>query len=128
MTTTVSPVSCAEVYDEAGRLLLIPTATLAALRNAGETVATFRVSLTQLGGPNRAPIDAPPDWLTLKQAAAQHLGDVDSRRTLAAAKSAIHRAIEAGRIRATGAGTALRIDPESLNAWRLTQRERDLAR
>lgn len=128
MTTIAAPVSCAEVYDDAGRLILIPTATVAALRNAGETVAVFRIPLAQLGGQSRAAADAPASWLTLKEAAARHLTDVDGRSTLSAAKSAVHRAIRADRIRAMGAGPTLRIDPESLDVWRLTQRERGLDR
>lgn len=131
MGTTSATVSLVEVHDHLGRLLLVPAVTLEVLRQAGEAVATFCVPLSQLSTARHsvpANRPSPANWLTLKVAAARHLDDVDTRRTIAAAKSAIHRAIANGRIRASGNGNNLRIDPESLDVWRLKQRERNLAR
>lgn len=73
--------------------------------------------------------DAPmAEWPTVTAAAQDHLSDVDCM-TLATAKGKICRAIRQGRIATNGKhGHDRRINPDSLAAWRLTEREKDLAK
>lgn len=66
------------------------------------------------------------EWLTVAEAAKQHLNDVDGL-TYSVAKAKISRACNAGKIRSRGVGPQRRIDPGSFAEWRLHERERNLA-
>lgn len=115
---TVAQVHFIELTDAEGRLFLVPAATVNALRLAGLSSVTVTIGLTS---------EPPQRWLTVTEAARQHLDDVDGL-TLTVAKAKVSRACREGKIASTGEGTARRIDPTSLAAWRLAERERNLER
>lgn len=100
-------------------IVLIPSLIMDRLRAQGRLEYTITFATGATG--------AEPGWLTVSDAARLHLDDV-AGLDLPQAKSRIHYACERGRIRSVGTGRDRRIDPVSLNAWRLAQRERDLDR
>jgi hypothetical protein len=74
-------------------------------------------------------------WITSAEAARLHvtdmrpaLDDEDARALLLAAKKRISRACQSGQVRCTGVGFDRRVDPDSLDAWRIHMRQRDLNR
>lgn len=107
-----------ELADAEGRLFLVPTATVNALRAAGLTSLNTTIALTA---------DPPERWLTVTEAAVAHMSDIDGL-TLAVAKANVSRACREEKLVSRGEGTLRRIEPKSLAAWRLAERERNLAR
>jgi hypothetical protein len=101
-------------------MVLLPAAMVDHLRGTGLPSVTLRIDLHRAD-----PSQTQPEWLTVTEAAKRHLDDVDGM-TLARAKVKISRACEAGLIIARGRGRDRRVDPVSLDSWRLTERERDL--
>lgn len=106
------------VCDSNGRLLLVPVDTLKELRSQGITEIVFRVRLANARSDN---------WLTVTEAARLHQNDVDGL-SLEHASVKITRGCNSSAIHSTGNGRQRRIDPASLNAWRLVEREKDLDR
>jgi len=113
---TTAPTHYVELADTEGRLVLLPRATIDAMLAAGRTSLTMTISLTA---------EPPQPWLTVTEAAKQHLEDVDGI-TLAVAQAKVSRACREGKIVSTSEGTLRRIDPVSFAAWRLGERERNL--
>lgn len=107
-----------ELADSEGRLVLLPRATVDAVLAAGRTSIVMTISLTA---------EPPQPWLTVTEAAKLHLDDVDGL-TLPVAQAKVSRACRDGKVVSTGEGTLRRIDPKSLAAWRLQERERNLSR
>jgi hypothetical protein len=71
---------------------------------------------------------ADEQWLTVQQAAALHVADVDEL-DLGKAKARISAAASRGKFQTNGAkGPARRIEPTSFAKWRLLQRDRNLNR
>lgn len=105
-----------ELADSQGRLVLLPRATVDALLSAGQTTVELTISLTT---------EPPRPWLTVTEAARLHLNDVDGI-TLEVAQAKVSRACRESKIVSVGEGTRRRIDPVSLDAWRLAERERNL--
>lgn len=66
-------------------------------------------------------------WLTVTEAAQQHIEDVDGM-TIKYARAKISRACDAGQIVSRGCRRERKIEPVSFRAWRLVEREKDLAR
>lgn len=64
-------------------------------------------------------------WIDSSDAAMRHMEDIDGM-TLRQARVRISRACSRGEVRSTGEGQHRWIDPVSLDAWRLRQRERSL--
>ncbi len=116
---TLASVEFAQLTDSQGILLLIPAATLAHYQALGLTRLHFDVCIGD--NPDRQ------GWLTVTQAARQHLEDVPGM-TLAQATAKISRACDTQKILASGNGRDRRIEPTSFDAWRLAQRERELDR
>ena len=72
--------------------------------------------------------DERSEWLTVTEAA-KLLQDVVSGLTLERARARVSGAANRGQLRTNGEkGTTRRIDHESLSAWLLKQREKDLQR
>lgn len=124
-----------ELADSQGRLVLLPRVMVDTMRTTGQTSIALTINLTaepQQARPTgfiaetRTTVESPRPWLTVSEAARLHLNDVDGI-TLAAAKVKISRACQQGKIISTGEGFRRRIDPVSLDAWRLAERERNLA-
>ena len=115
---TTAPTHYCELVDVEGRLILLPAATVWAMRARGLSSITLTVSLD--GAP-------PRPWLTVSEAARLHCDDVDGM-TIPRAKVRISRACSRGEVVATGEGVARRIEPTSFDAWRLKEREKDLDR
>ena len=114
-----APATFEQVTDEQGRLVLLPAATVAHLRAQGITSVVVTLNL--------APEQPPRRWLTVTEAAQLHMTDVDGL-TLENAQVRITRACNAGRVHCDGKGAQRRIEPNSLDAWRLAERERNLSR
>lgn len=108
-----------QLIDAEGRLRLIPAAEVAALLARGITSVTSTISLI--------PAKPPREWLTIAEAGRAHVDDVDGLN-VDSARQRVLRAIEAGKVRSEGASTRRRIDPDSLDVWRLAQREKNLRR
>lgn len=108
-----------QLSDDHGRLVLLPTATVDALRGQGLTSIAITVSLI--------PAAPPRAWITLTEAARLHCDDVDGM-SVNSARVKISRALERGKLPAEGSGTARRIEPNAFDAWRLKERERCLAK
>jgi len=113
-----------ELADSDGRLVLLPRATVHALRAMGQQSLTITLNLTD---------HSPKRWLTVTEAAEQHLADLppaanekERRRQLLTARANISRACSQGQIKCVGDGQSRRLDPDSLAAWRLKQRDRYL--
>jgi len=105
-----------QVADTEGRLILIPEAMARALAEAGRDTITLTIKLP-----------ARKRMLRLAEAARLHTEDVDGLGYDAARKRII-RACRAGRIEHTKIDGVLYLDPDSLAAWRLKERERNLDR
>lgn len=116
---TATAIDFEQLVDAEGRIRLLPAAEVAAIRAKG-------LAFVELGTINLSDTES-PEWITCGEAARLHLNDCDGLE-LEAARRRIDRAIAAGKIRARGEGLKKRIDPVTLNAWRLEQRERELAR
>lgn len=114
---TTAPTHYVELTDREGRLVLLPLATVRSLRSVGQTSITMTIDLTS---------EPSQPWLTVTEAARLHLEDVDGM-TLERAKVKICRACEQGIVLSNGKGIQRRIEPNSLAAWRLKERERNLA-
>lgn len=108
-----------QLADADGRLVLLPTATVDALRGQGLTSIAITVSLI--------PSAPPRAWITLTEAARLHCDDVDGMN-MNHAKVKISRALERGKLPSEGVGTARRLEPNAFDAWRLKERERCLAK
>ena len=122
MAATDTPRTHAEIEfvqlaDSEGRLLLLPTATVEHYLAAGVALLNLSVNLQ----PDRAP----REWLTATEAAKLHLSDVDGM-TLQRAQVRITRACAAGHLIFDGTSTRRRIEPNSLDSWRLAAREKNL--
>lgn len=116
-------VDLAQLHDAEGRLVLLPTPTVAYYLSQGHTSVTLTVNL--------APGVRSGGWLTVTEAARRMLPDLrpaqdaaDERRLLSEAKANITRACNRGRIRHEGRGPRRRIDPQSFDAWCLARRRR----
>lgn len=105
-----------ELADAEGRLILLPAATVRALRAIGQSSITVTVSLTS---------DPAQPWLTVTEAARLHMTDVDGM-TLEVAKAKVSRACRTDRFACEGEGSRRRIEPRTFDAWRLSERERNL--
>jgi hypothetical protein len=100
-------------------LVLVPKTTAKRWRRLG--MRRVRVEITLSGAP-------PPEaWLTQADAARLHQEDVDGL-TLQAARMRVVRACQSGRVQADRIKGVCYIEPVSLNAWRLEERERNLKR
>jgi len=106
-----------QLGDTEGRLALVPRVCVEALLRKGMATLTLVIPIAESGERG--------DWLTLADAAAQHVGDIDGL-TLLQAKDRIRWACKSGRIVCEGHGRDRRIEPGSFAAWRLAERERDL--
>jgi len=116
---TTASIDFIPLTDSRGILVLIPAVVFEHCRAVG--MATLHLDV---------PIDVSgsrPGWLTVTEAARQHLEDIDGI-TLGQATAKISRACDARKILAVGHGRERRIDPVSFGAWRLAQRERELDR
>lgn len=116
---TQASIDFVQVTDSQGILLLVPAAVLAHYQALGLTRLHFDVCIGE--HPDRQ------GWLTVTQAARQHLEDIPGM-TLAQATAKISRACDTHKILASGNGRDRRIEPTSFDAWRLAQRERELDR
>ena len=114
------PVDHICLTDEVGRVFWVAAQTVEALLSTGVQEISPRLRLRRLTG------DA-PETLTVTEAAKLLIEDFGDL-TLVRAKARISRACDRGEVTATGRGRARRIDPTSLAAWRLRQRDRDLDR
>ncbi|MGE0482396.1 MAG: hypothetical protein AB7Q17_18205 [Phycisphaerae bacterium] len=85
------------------------------------------LDLGALGTAALNPAEPPQPWVSIADAARQLLDDVDGL-TIDAARMRVRAAIDAENppLVARGSGRDTRIEPRSLAAWRLGQRERDL--
>lgn len=84
------------------------------------------ITVSQPAPPPEPP--AAPNWITVGEAARRHLADVDDL-TLGTAKTKISRAASAGHIATNGEkGNARRLESDSVDAWRLAEREKELDR
>ncbi len=125
MSTDNIPQVCAHVkyesaYDELGRAYLIPSATAEHLLNKG--ITTWTPTLTIAG-------QRPTAWLTVTEAAELLRTDIDGLSAedigLAHAKGRIAAGIQNNQFTITGSRSTRRIEPNTFNAWRLRQRERE---
>jgi hypothetical protein len=112
-------IAVTELLDAEGRLFLVPTALVSTWQAQGLDTVTVTIRL------NAAKPARP--WLTVSEAARLHIDDVDGMN-LHRAIVKISRACNAGRIASEGAAFKRRLEPNSLDAWRLAEREKDLAR
>jgi len=108
-----------QLTDTEGRIVLLPAAMCDHLRSAGQASVTMTVSLQ----PGRAA----EEWLTIQQAATEHLDDVDGL-TLNAARTAINRAIKSNALVWKRVANRVVVEPTSFRAWRLIRAKRDLDR
>lgn len=116
---TIASIEFVPLTDSRGVLVLIPGPVLAHYRSLG--IKTLHLEV---------PLDSDTSrtgWLTVTEAAREHLEDVDGI-TLAQATAKISRACDRQKILASGHGRDRRIEPTSFGAWRLAQRERELDR
>jgi len=113
------PIDHVPLVDETGRVYWVSYQTVEALLNAGINELTPRLRLS-------AHRTLAPKMLTVTEAARLVMDDLDL--PLANAKSKVSQACDRGEIVATGKGRHRSIDPVSVNAWRLTQRDRALDR
>lgn len=107
-----------ELFSPEAGLVLLPAAVVRQLFRQQDTI-TVTLHFEQEGG---------EEWLTLSDAARRHVRDMpqdEPGRALISAKSRIERACKSGHLRYRGEGRSRRIDPQSLDVWRLRQRERD---
>jgi hypothetical protein len=113
-----------QLADTDGYVVLVPAVRVENLRARG--VPFISVTIPIPGGAAAAPpMPSAGDWLTVTQAAQQHLADVDDT-TMTTAKSKISRACDQGALTCSGRGQHRRIEPHSFAAWRLRQREQHL--
>ena len=119
MSTTEARTDYMQVADSDGRLWLIPAATRNHLLANGISSLTVTIGLN--------PAQPPQPWLTVSEAARLHVSDVDGIN-LRAATMKIPRACTKGQIVCSGTNSRRRIEPNSLDAWRLEQREKNLDR
>lgn len=107
-----------QLCDTEGRLVLLPSAVVDWLRAQGKNTITLTVGLG---------LDVPAaEWLTVTEAAEKLMDEDVDGLTLDSAKKRVTRACDRGTVTATGEGHRRRIDPISLNAWRLDQRNQNL--
>ena len=116
----LAPASFCQLTDAEGRLILLPAATVDHFRQAGHSTVTLTIALD----PGRPARPARP-WLTLREAATLHVTDVDGMN-LHRAEVKIGRACDSGAVKSERIGQKRRIEPDSLDAWRLAERERNL--
>jgi hypothetical protein len=116
---TQASIEFVQLTDSQGILLLIPAAIVAHYKALGMSRLHFDVSI------GNSP--AREGWLTVTQAARQHLEDIPGM-TLAQATAKISRACDTHKILSGGHGRDRRIEPTSFDAWRLAQRDRELDR
>jgi hypothetical protein len=99
-----------------GTLVMIPRAAFERMQHLEEIV--LRVPLCK----KRVHQEG---WLTVSEAATQHLDDVDGM-SLEAARVRVSRGATSKKFVSSGDGKARRIDPTTFAAWRLNQREKSL--
>lgn len=116
VSAPASPIELVSVADEHGRAFFIPKATFEFFIQQGLTSAV--VTLSFLSKPARK-------WLTLADAAKLVQTDIDGIE-FDAARMKVRRACDSGAVIVSGSGRDRRIDPVSLDAWRLAQREANL--
>lgn len=121
---TTAPTHYVELADSEGRLVLLPRAMVDAMRAAGRTTISMTIGLTA---------EPSPPWLSVTEAAELHLEDLppaqderERHKQLLTARANISRACSEGKIACVGEGPARRVNPNSLAAWRLMQRDRYL--
>lgn len=113
---TNATVGLVPIQDADGNLLFVHPFTYQTYRRRNPTAVPVVLLLGE----------TPADWLSVPDAARLHLEDIPGQ-TLAAVKMAIRRAIEEGRIRHNGKeGHDRRLDPESVDAFRLRRIKADL--
>jgi len=122
-TKTAASTPFVQVADDQGRLLAIPEAVLDHLMAAGQTVATFTVLLDQIRF--RRP------WLTKLEATRIIESDIDAIAmepggSFDRARMRLNRAIATRKIVTTPTSDGVLIEQDSLDAWRLAMRDRDL--
>jgi hypothetical protein len=120
MDTVQAVTDYATLTDTEGRLVLLPAATVEHFRKRGAAAITLTIPLD-----DQAVDDG--GWLTVTEAARLHVDDVDGMN-LAAARTKISRACDAGRIVSIGECRRRRIEPKDFAAWRLHEREKNLDR
>lgn len=107
-------VDFAQLLDEAGRPVLLYGPWVRHMLAAGQSSITLNISLV--------PAQPARPWLTVREAASVLKGDLEWI-SLAAAEERVRRGCSSGKLSSTGSGTKRRIDPISLDAWRLSQRD-----
>ncbi len=107
------PAELIPMATDSGHLVWVPKLTVDAMLGSGGGELRVRVGATT------------QEWLTVTEAAREHLEDVDGL-TLDAAKMRVMRACNSGTVKHRGVGRNRRVEPGSLRAWRLSEREREL--
>lgn len=124
IASTVAPTSYIQLSNSNGLLILIPEAVVNTFRAKGTKY--IDVGAVSIFGDDEPPPKSEP-WVTLTEAARLHQTDSDGLE-LDAAKKRIRRACDDGDLLWRPEGRAVLIDPTSLGAWRLKQREKELGR
>lgn len=106
------PAELTPVATKSGHVVWVPALTIEAIASAGGETLEVEITPTE-------------KWLTVTEAAKEHASDIDGM-TFSHAKVAISRAATQGGFKSRGTGRSRLIDPVSLRAWRLQQRERNL--
>lgn len=116
------------VTDFAGVVGYFPRSTIERWRALGRAIVDYKIVIDETRLNDSTEPENATSWLTVTEAARLHLDDVDGI-CLGTAKGKISRACDKNDITSNGkTGRHRLIDPISLNAWRLNQREMNLDR
>lgn len=103
-----------------GIAVLLPKSTADHFLRSGRRLLTIDIDLS--------PGEPPAQWLTVEQAAREHMADIDGI-SLNYARAKVSRACSQGKFRNNGLYRhSRRIDPDSFRVWRLAEREKHLDR
>lgn len=108
------PVRLVPVTTTTGVMLWIAQDAAHAIQKAGGAELRIRIGL-----------DPSEEWLSVTEAAQEHVADIDGLG-LPTAKATVSRAAARGDFKSAGRGHTRRIEPSSFREWRLRRREKAL--
>lgn len=117
-----------ELWTELGLRPAVRALAEAMQPQANQVVLHLSPLFMQPAGPQAEPQGQCEGWLTVQQAALEYVNDVDGL-DLAKAKARVSSAASRGKFTTNGdTGNRRRIDPATFAAWRLAERDRNLAK
>lgn len=126
--TLIASEELATLTDVAGIVGYFPQATVKRWKESGRAIVTLKLIVDETATQSPTEPENATTWLTVTEAARLHLTDVDGISD-GTAKGKVSRACDNADIATNGKRKRHRlIDPISFAAWRLAQREKDLAR